>query len=881
VLSNLEELFSSHHATSVVTTTTTTVTYAPIPLPSLPIPISPKDPTEYPLHDVEIPAVARRFNLVFPNGARAMFNDGSQPADEETSTGGKSWRILQDDEQVEQVDLAGAVDLFCRKRSHESADMVERLELAADVAALGSASGSPPRKKARGVPLPAKPAEPLSPLPSPCGSPAPDNVWPSAPPSRMPSPQPLTPPAEAEPTPPLVPDLALTALLSLPSLVDHFSGLPQPLQAHFLLALVRRAPRPVLRTLHGVLAPTLACDFLTRLPRELVSMVLGYMPHSTLARASRVCKTWRAIIDADPVLWRDMLVSTGAWFGGASERAFASAIYATRRAQWNSEAEALPAPHPYKLLFQSRHLTAARWADNPTPQQVTVPAHGGAVVTCLLLTRGRVISASEDPAILVHSVAGELLHTLDGHAGGVWTLAATRDTLVSGSTDRTVRVWDLGAGRCTHVFGGHTSTVRCLAVVLPEWVDAPDGTRARWPRRPLVVSGSRDNSLRVWMLPRAGEPTYRVASDGLDGDSAAEDASRNPYFRFHLAGHDGAVRALAARGRTLVSGSYDCTVRVWDLVDGTATWVLEGHTQKVYSVAYDPTRHQAYSGAMDSTVRIWSLMDGACLHTLTGHTSLVGLLSLSPSSLVSAAADASVRVWDPDTGALRHALAGHTGAIICVQADATKVLSGADGSLRVWDVRAGAHTRNLLEGADGVWQVAAEGRWAAAASTRQDQTYLHVWDFALDQDGDDWVGEPIGGVYDESLDEHEDEDGSPCDGQLARRASDGKAPQRSLTAEQMQAYPDDVLQSPSLSERSVAEAVELDVADDEDDTAAPDDYPVSPLAGWTGEHMQPDSSGPHPSSRAGPSARTFAHALPAVEETPTRPRIRTGGSRRR
>lgn len=40
------------------------------------------------------------------------------------------------------------------------------------------------------------------------------------------------------------------------------------------------------------------------------------------------------------------------------------------------------------------------------------------------------------------------------------------------------------------------------------------------------------------------------------------------------------MRALAARGRTLVSGSYDCTVRIWDIISGECKWALVGHTQK-------------------------------------------------------------------------------------------------------------------------------------------------------------------------------------------------------------------------------------------------------------------------------------------------------------
>ena len=156
------------------------------------------------------------------------------------------------------------------------------------------------------------------------------------------------------------------------------------------------------------------------------------------------------------------------------------------------------------------------------PKHHTFPVHGTSMVTCLLLSQGRIISASDDHSIHVYSpVTGELLQSLDGHDGGVWALAATKDTLVSGSTDRTVRIWNLATGRCTHVFAGHTSTVRCLAIVKPEWVEVEgEGgviSREKWPKRTVIVTGSRDHSLRVWSLPRPGDPEYRwVGADDTD-----------------------------------------------------------------------------------------------------------------------------------------------------------------------------------------------------------------------------------------------------------------------------------------------------------------------------------------------------------------------------
>ncbi|KAF9442201.1 YVTN repeat-like/Quino protein amine dehydrogenase, partial [Macrolepiota fuliginosa MF-IS2] len=773
----------SINTTTVVTTTTTTTTYAPIQLPSLPPPSSPKDPKNYPLLHATLPPSLRNFPLVFPGGQRATFHDGeaggSEMQEEQEVIGGSGWKLLKRDENSDNsgvVNLAEAVERFGRKRSLADDNMMEGVETTS-----GVGSTAPPRKKARNAPLPQlsttaiNAAAPPSPLPSPHGSPPPETIWPSAPPSGTASP----PPHQA----PLQPDLSLTTLLTLPSLLNHFAGLPQQLQSHFLLTLLRHSPLPVLRTLHSVLTPTLARDFLTLLPPELVSHILSYLPFPTLARASRVSKAWRAIIDSDPVLWRDLLKNTKIWFGGNSETAFANSINARRRQLQNTSTAAtsttvgtitssiststtntsipksLPLPHPYKILFKSRHLTRTRWVENDNPKHISFSAHGSSVVTCLLFSHGRIISASDDHSIHIYSpVTGELIRSLEGHEGGVWALAASKDTLVSGSTDRTVRIWDLLTGKCTHVFGGHTSTVRCLAIVKPEVVEvvkeSGEVVKEKWPKRPLIVTGSRDHSLRVWKLPKPGESEYKCFGTE-EGDPDAED---NPYHCLHLPGHDHAVRALAARGRTLVSGSYDCTVRIWDIITGEQKWVLVGHTQKVYSVVLDVNRKQACSGSMDGTVRVWNLVNGQCQHTLTGHTSLVGLLGLSPSHLVSAAADSTLRIWDPDTGELRHTLAAHTGAITCFQHDEFKVLSGSDGNLKMWNIRDGTVVRDLLTGITGVWQVVFEGRWCVAASNRNDTTVLDVWDFGTDVD-EDWIGEPPNGVYDdETFSDCEDEE---------------------------------------------------------------------------------------------------------------------------
>lgn len=168
---------------------------------------------------------------------------------------------------------------------------------------------------------------------------------------------------------------------------------------------------------------------------------------------------------------------------------------------------------------------------------------------------------------------------------------------------------------------------------------------------------------------------------------------------------------------------------------------------------------------MDGTVRIWSLVDGSPTHTLSGHTSLVGLLSLSATTLVSAAADSTLRIWDPVTGRLLHTLAGHTGAITCFQHDENKVLSGSDGTLKMWDAKDGSVTRDLLTGINGVWQVIFDRRFCIAASNRQEATFLEVWDFAGDsrRDGNDNVDDGSDGGDPEDEEDNNSETSDPYD----------------------------------------------------------------------------------------------------------------------
>jgi WD40 repeat protein len=166
--------------------------------------------------------------------------------------------------------------------------------------------------------------------------------------------------------------------------------------------------------------------------------------------------------------------------------------------------------------------------------------------------------------------SGRLLRSLEGHTGGVWAVAVSPDGrfIVSGSDDRTVKVWE-ARKRAAAALPGRPYGWGERAVAV-----SPDGR--------FIVSGSDDRTVKVWEL----ESGRLLRS---------------------LEGHTDWVRAVAVSpdGRFIVSGSSDRTVKVWELESGRLLRSLEGHTDGVRAVAVSPDGRFIVSGSEDRTVKVW------------------------------------------------------------------------------------------------------------------------------------------------------------------------------------------------------------------------------------------------------------------------------------
>ena len=195
---------------------------------------------------------------------------------------------------------------------------------------------------------------------------------------------------------------------------------------------------------------------------------------------------------------------------------------------------------------------------------------------------------------------------------GVNSVAFSTDgtRIVSGSDDKSVRVWDVLMGEQLNVLNGHTELVTLVTFSM-------DGMR--------IVSGSCDESVRVWDTLTAEQ--LNVLNGHTDWVNSA---------------------AFLMYSTRIVSGSDDKSVRVWDASTGKQLNVLNGHTESVTSVAFSTDGTRIVSGSFDNSVRVWEALTGKQLDVLNGHTSSVNSVAFltDGARIISGSHDNSVRVWD-------------------------------------------------------------------------------------------------------------------------------------------------------------------------------------------------------------------------------------------
>jgi WD40 repeat protein/DNA-binding SARP family transcriptional activator len=341
------------------------------------------------------------------------------------------------------------------------------------------------------------------------------------------------------------------------------------------------------------------------------------------------------------------------------------------------------------------------------------------------------LSASADGTLRLWDLeTGQTLRQFVGHEGAVYCVDISSDCgnplaagylALSGSADHSLILWDIETGNMIHHFGGQSSTYthQDLDLYTPQIVghQGPVWDVAISPAGRIAMSVSEDQYAILWDL-ETGELVreYQILKSGLFsagfipngrlavlGTLDGRVALLNPYYgqtEREFLGHQGRVLALdvSADGKSVLSGSDDGSLRLWDLSNGAEVRQL-WFPNSGASLDLSPDGKLGLVAHWSGDISLWDYTTGQEIRRLVGHTEMPyagvkfgpdGRIAISGSGdIFGVAQDKTLRVWDVETGQELHRFEGYADILWDIDLSLEgrwAVSASRDGVVQLWDI---------------------------------------------------------------------------------------------------------------------------------------------------------------------------------------------------
>jgi len=349
----------------------------------------------------------------------------------------------------------------------------------------------------------------------------------------------------------------------------------------------------------------------------------------------------------------------------------------------------------------------------------------------------QLISCSEDCSLKLWDIAtGSCLKTFIESKSFVASCAFSNDGkyVVAGCEDQYLRIWNVEYGNCTHEV--LSKYIRCCRFSVNDQNIIAGSSDKKFaildlnnlipveeleghfdsviccdqsPNGKYLISGSLDNNLRLWNFYN-GEclrilngsknnlmtcdfnyaGNYIISATYEDNIITLRDVTNGKIYR-KINGQKAGIRACASspNGLFIASGSFDCTIQLWNTNNGQCFNVLEGHQHTVINCVFSTDSRYLLSSSADKTLRLWDAQSGACLKILNNYDDHLEFCAFNQddSYLITYSSHGHLVLWDIKNGILLEKTNERYYRVTsCVFSSNTEIIFCSIGKINRWNI---------------------------------------------------------------------------------------------------------------------------------------------------------------------------------------------------
>ncbi|MYF98390.1 WD40 repeat domain-containing protein [Candidatus Poribacteria bacterium] len=279
---------------------------------------------------------------------------------------------------------------------------------------------------------------------------------------------------------------------------------------------------------------------------------------------------------------------------------------------------------------------------------------------------GTVLAVATPIGIWIYDTSTyETIDLLTADNYGISSISFSPDgkTLAGGGADKIVYLWDFRTGKRKQSFIGHKGNINNVVfshegkLLASASIHDTNLWDVNAGIHKQTVNGYTYVRSKLWlnndeMIHASAEGTKTLLSDLMTRKQ-----------KMGLGGHKKSVKSISFSpdGKTMASGSWDKTIRLWELPEGKYKKTLKGHKKSINSMMFSADGKLLASASRDDTARVWDVETGKLKRTFKGHITDVSYVALSPDGkiLASWGLDQILNIWDVETGKHKKSITVH------------------------------------------------------------------------------------------------------------------------------------------------------------------------------------------------------------------------------